>query len=161
MVLDFSLTDNAILVDHETPAFQKRGIIDRGAVVRFTDRLIDAYQIRCSSREAPMRSLSSGNQQKLVLGRELARRPKLLIAVQPTRGLDVGAINYVHRQLIEQRSAGVAILLISTELDEVIALSDRIVVMREGRVTELPDRPSIETIGAAMLGSVDAPTGAA
>ena len=108
-----------------------------------------------------MRSLSGGNQQKLVLGRELARRPKLLIAVQPTRGLDVGAINYVHRQLIEQRSAGVAILLISTELDEVVALSDRIVVMREGRVTGLPDRPSIETIGAVMLGSVDGPTGAA
>jgi general nucleoside transport system ATP-binding protein len=161
VVLDFSLIDNAILVDHEAPAFQKRGIIDQGAVVRFTDRLIDDYQIRCSGREAAMRSLSGGNQQKLVLGRELARRPKLLIAVQPTRGLDVGAINYVHRQLIEQRSAGVAVLLISTELDEVVALSDRIVVMREGRVTGLPDRPSIETIGAAMLGSVDGPTGAA
>ncbi|WP_213736143.1 ABC transporter ATP-binding protein [Bradyrhizobium sp. dw_411] len=160
VVLDFSLTDNAILVDHQTPAFQKRGVIDQGAVIQFTDRLINDYQIRCSGREAPMRSLSGGNQQKLVLGRELARRPKMLIAVQPTRGLDVGAIDYVHRQLIEQRSAGVAILLISTELDEIIALSDRIVVMREGRVTQLPDRPSIETIGAAMLGSFDAPAGA-
>jgi len=161
VVLDFSLTDNAILVDHQTPAFQKRGVIDQGAVIQFTDRLINDYQIRCSGREAPMRSLSGGNQQKLVLGRELARRPKMLIAVQPTRGLDVGAIDYVHRQLIEQRSAGVAILLISTELEEIIALSDRIVVMREGRVTQLPDRPSIETIGAAMLGSVDAAAGAA
>jgi simple sugar transport system ATP-binding protein len=107
-----------------------------------------------------MRSLSGGNQQKRVLGRELARRPKLLIAVQPTRGLDVGAIDYVHRQLIEQRSTGVAILLISTELEEVIALSDRIVVMREGRVMALPDKPSIETIGAAMLGSVGTVMGA-
>jgi len=161
VVLDFSLTDNAILVDHEIPAFQKRGIIDRGAVVRFTDRLIDDYQIKCSGHDAAMRSLSGGNQQKLVLGRELARRPKLLIAVQPTRGLDVGAIDYVHRQLIEQRSTGVAILLISTELEEVIALSDRIVVMREGRVMALPDKPSIETIGAAMLGSVGTVMGAA
>jgi len=91
----------------------------------------------------------------------LARRPKLLIAVQPARGLDVGAIDYVHRQLIEQRSAGVAILLISTELDEVLALSDRIVVMREGRVIALPNKPSIETIGAAMLGSIDRTAGAA
>jgi ABC-type uncharacterized transport system ATPase subunit len=161
VVLDFPLTDNAILVDHQTPAFQQRGIIDRHAVVQFTDRLIDAFQIRCSGREAPMRSLSGGNQQKLVLARGLARRPRLLIAVQPTRGLDVGAIDYVHRQLIEQRSAGVAILLISTELDEIIALSDRIVVMREGRVTALPDKPTIEAIGAAMLGSADRPPGAA
>jgi simple sugar transport system ATP-binding protein len=155
VVLDFSVAENAILVRHGDSALRRHGGIDRGAVERFTSRLIGDYAIRCSGPEAIMRGLSGGNQQKLVLARELARSPKLLIAMQPTRGLDVGAIDYVHSRLIEQRKAGMAILLVSTELDEILALSDRIAVLRDGRIAGEMDRhhASIEAIGNLMLGS--------
>jgi simple sugar transport system ATP-binding protein len=155
VVLDFSVAENAILVRHGDSALRRHGGIDRGAVERFTSRLIGDYAIRCGGPEAIMRGLSGGNQQKLVLARELARSPKLLIAMQPTRGLDVGAIDYVHSRLIEQRKAGMAILLVSTELDEILALSDRIAVLRDGRIAGEMDRhhASIEAIGNLMLGS--------
>lgn len=153
-VLGFSLIENAILVDHGNPAFQQRGIIDRKRVVAFTDRLIKDFNIRCGGPGAVFRSLSGGNQQKLVLGRELARTPKLLVAVQPTRGLDVGAIEYVHKRLLEQRAAGMAILLVSTELEEILALSDRVLVLRDGRIVgEMPrEQASKDAIGDLMLG---------
>ena len=107
------------------------------AISALASRLIKEFQIRCAGPHAPMRSLSGGNQQKLVLGREIARNPKLLIAMQPTRGLDVGAIDYVHSRLIEVRNAGTAVLLISTEFEELMALSDRIAVLREGRIVAI------------------------
>ena len=102
-----------------------------------------------------MRSLSGGNQQKLVLGREIARNPKLLVAMQPTRGLDVGAIDYVHSRLIEVRNSGTAVLLISTEIEELMALSDRIAVLREGRIVAilLRSEATVDGIGRLMLGS--------
>ncbi len=123
-----------------------------GAITRFTEGLIAAFSVHCSGPNAPMRSLSGGNQQRLVLARELARNPKLLIAMQPTRGLDVGAIEEVHRRLLEQRSAGMAILLISADLDEITALSDRVAVLREGRVVGILTEPTAEAIGPLMLG---------
>lgn len=157
VVLDLSLTDNAILVDHARPGLQRRGLIDQSAVTRFTDGLITAFQVRCGGPQATMRSLSGGNQQRLVLARELSRRPKLLIVMQPTRGLDVGAIREVHERLLAQRDAGMTIMLVSAELDEIIALSDRVAVLREGRIVGVLGEPTIEAIGALMLGDPTAP----
>jgi general nucleoside transport system ATP-binding protein len=153
VVLDFSLGDNAILVDQSAP-IARNGLIDRGAVSRFAEELLRSFNVRGGGPDTPMRSLSGGNQQKAVLARELSRRPKLLIAMQPTRGLDVGAIDDVHARLLEQREAGMAILLISAELDEIVALSDRVAVLREGAIAGLLDQPSIEAIGPLMLGSL-------
>ncbi|WP_210253086.1 ABC transporter ATP-binding protein [Beijerinckia sp. L45] len=153
VVLDFPLTDNAVLVDHARRGIQRRGLVDQGAVTRFTDALIAAFAVRCSGPQAAMRSLSGGNQQRFVLARELSRQPKVMIAMQPTRGLDVGAISEVHARLLEQRDAGMAILLVSAELDEILALSDRVAVLREGRIAGVLDHPSVEAIGALMLGT--------
>jgi general nucleoside transport system ATP-binding protein len=154
-VLSFSLTENAILVDHRSPSFQRHGFIDRHTAASFTQRLINDFSILCSGPDAEFGDLSGGNQQKLVFARELARSPKLLIAMQPTRGLDVGAIEYVHKRLLEQRTAGMAILLISTELEEVLALSDRVLVLRSGRIAGALTRSeaSMEAVGELMLGS--------
>jgi simple sugar transport system ATP-binding protein len=153
-VLDFSLAENAILVDHGGATFQRRGFINRKKVDGFTERLIEDFSIHCEGPGSLFRTLSGGNQQKLVLGRELARSPKLLIAVQPTRGLDIGAIEYVHRRLLDQRTAGMAVLLISTELEEILALSDRVLVLRNGRIAGALGRSeaSVEAIGDLMLG---------
>ena len=153
-VLGFSVAENAILVDHCNAAFQRSGVIDQKRVTAFTDRLIMDFDVRCEGPRAMFRDLSGGNQQKLVLGRELARSPKLLIAVQPTRGLDVGAIEYLHKRLLDQRAAGMAILLISTELDEILALSDRVLVLRNGHIVGDMKRPqaSRDAIGELMLG---------
>jgi simple sugar transport system ATP-binding protein len=154
-VLAFSLAENSILVDQGSSAFQRRGFLDLKRVTAFADRLIQDFNIRCEGPNAVFGGLSGGNQQKLVLGRELARSPKLLIAMQPTRGLDVGAIEYVHQRLLEQRANGMAILLISTELDEVLALSDRVLVLRNGRIEGVMEgsQASREAIGELMLGN--------
>jgi simple sugar transport system ATP-binding protein len=115
---------------------------------------VQAFDVRTPSVQKITAQLSGGNQQKIVLGRELDRNPVLLVAVQPTRGLDVGATEYIHQQLLEQRARGAAILLISTELEEVLALSDRIAVLYEGRlVGEVPgDRANTHKIGLMMAG---------
>jgi simple sugar transport system ATP-binding protein len=154
VVLSFSAAENAILIGHAEPSLRSRGLLSSRQVARFAQRIIGDFDIRCGGPEAEMSGLSGGNQQKLVLGRELARSPKLLIAMQPTRGLDVGAIEYVHARLVEQRAAGMAILLISTELEELLTLSDRILVLREGRITGEVSRSdaNTETIGNLMLG---------
>jgi simple sugar transport system ATP-binding protein len=159
VVLDFSIAENAALVAHAAPPLRRRGLLDHGRARGFAERLIRDYDIRCTGPRAKLRSLSGGNQQKLVLGRELARVPRLLVAAQPTRGLDVGAIDYVHRRLLNGRAAGMAVLLISAELDEILALSDRIAVLREGRIVGVLDRAAAdaEAVGRLML----APTAAA
>lgn len=157
LVLDFSVAENAILVDHDKFPLQKHGLLLGSEINRFVDRLIRDFMIHCTGGHAPTRGLSGGNQQKLVLGRELSRNPKLLVAVQPTRGLDVGAIEYVHRQLLQRADSGTAILLISIELDEILALSDRIAVIRDGRlVSTLPrSTASAEILGPLMLAKSD------
>jgi simple sugar transport system ATP-binding protein len=155
LVLSLSVSENAVLVSHRDPAFDRRGLIISDAVAAFATRLVKEFQIRCAGVQTPIRSLSGGNQQKLVLGREIARNPRLLIAMQPTRGLDIGAIDYVHSRLLEARNQGTAVLLISTELDEVMALSDRIAVLREGRIVGMLTRAeaTMEVIGRLMLGA--------
>jgi general nucleoside transport system ATP-binding protein len=155
LVLQLSVAENAVLVSHADAPFDRRGLIVSEAITAFTGRLIEEFRMRCNGTNLAVRKLSGGNQQKLVLGREIARNPRLLIAMQPTRGLDVGAIDYVHSRLIDARNAGTAILLISTELDEVMAVSDRIAVLREGRIAGVLSRTeaNMDVIGRMMLGA--------
>jgi simple sugar transport system ATP-binding protein len=119
-----------------------------------TNEIIKAYSVKTPDLDTPIKNLSGGNIQKLIMARELSRQPKLLIAAQPTRGVDIGATEYIHQRLLEQRAAGTAILLISEDLDETRTLSDRIAVMYEGRITGIVERgkATVEQIGLMMAG---------
>jgi general nucleoside transport system ATP-binding protein len=154
LVLDFSLAENSGLHDYQREPISHLGWLHPLAMISRVKRLIERFDVRGGSPTAPARALSGGNQQKLVLAREIDLQPALLLAAQPTRGLDVGAIEFVHRQLITQRDAGGAVLLISFELDEIFGLSDRILVMYEGRVTleTRPDQTNESELGLAMTG---------
>ena len=156
LVLDMSLWENAVLGRQEEPEFSRRGgMLSIGTIKRLAERLIQNYDVRARNIDATARTLSGGNQQKLILARELEGDPQLLLAAQPTRGLDVGAIEFVWRQILDQKAAGRAVLLISAELDEIYALSDRIVTLFEGRITgEYPPDAAPEEVGRGMLGDV-------
>jgi len=134
LVLEFDLVENVALGDQRRPPFSKWGVLDRKALEREAVERIKDYDVRTPNQHVAAANLSGGNQQKLVLARELGRNPELLIAGQPTRGLDVGAIEFVHRKILAERDAGKAVLLISMELEEVMSLSDRILVMYEGKI---------------------------
>lgn len=136
LILDFKLKENMIIHEYSEPRFSKFGVIDTKAMDKFADTLIDEFDVRSSQgKESISRTMSGGNQQKAIVAREIERHPDLLIVVQPTRGLDVGAIEYIHSRIVAERDAGKAILLVSLELDEVLDLSDRIVVLCNGEVT--------------------------
>lgn len=155
LVLDYSLEENLVLKTYFTPRFQKNGFLKFSDMAEYAERLIGEYDIRSGQGKAtPARSMSGGNQQKAIVAREIDLDPDILIAVQPTRGLDVGAIEYIHKQLIEQRDNGKAVLLVSLELDEVMNISDRILVMYEGEiVAELdPQKTTIQELGLYMAG---------
>ena len=156
LVLDDSLENNIVLQRFREPQFQKLGFIKKDAVRSYAESIIGQYDVR--SGQGPVttaRSMSGGNQQKAIIGREIDRGNPLLIAVQPTRGLDVGAIEYIHAQLVAQRDAGKAVLLVSLELDEVMNLSDRILVMYEGEIVgELdPKTTTVQELGLYMAGA--------
>ncbi len=156
LVLDDTLENNLVLQSYREDRFQKMGFIKKDAVREYAQTVIDQYDVR--SGQGPVtvsRSMSGGNQQKAIIGRELDRGNPLLIAVQPTRGLDVGAIEYIHSQLVSQRDAGKAVLLVSLELDEVMSLSDRILVMYEGEIVgELdPKTTTVQELGLYMAGA--------
>ena len=157
LVLDYTLEDNVVLQRYFEPEFvSKAGFLKRKAIRDYAERLIDQYDVR--SGQGPVtvaRSMSGGNQQKAIVAREIDKDPELLIAVQPTRGLDVGAIEYIHRQIVAQRDAGKGVLLVSLELDEVMSLSDRILVMYEGEIVgELdPKTTTVEELGLYMAGA--------
>lgn len=156
MVLDYSLEDNLILQNYFEPHFTKFGFLRRNNIRAYAQRLIEQYDVRSGQGPITMaRSMSGGNQQKAIIAREIDRDPKLLIAVQPTRGLDVGAIEYIHRQIVAERDAGKAVLLVSLELDEVMSLADRILVMYEGEIVgELdPKTTTVEELGLYMAGA--------
>jgi ABC-type uncharacterized transport system ATPase subunit len=157
LLLDFDLAENAILgVDDRPPVAvgPARSWLDRAAIRRRAQKIVDAFDVRPADLDLPARSLSGGNQQKLVLGRELELPPRLLLVAQPTRGVDIGGIEFIHRRLVELRDSGCAILLVSSELEEVTALADRLLVMSQGRiVAEVdPARASAEEIGLLMTG---------
>ncbi len=156
LVLDDTLENNIVLQKFREPRFQKLGFIKNAAVREYAEKIIGQYDVR--SGQGPVtvaRSMSGGNQQKAIIGREVDRENPLLIAVQPTRGLDVGAIEYIHSQLVAQRDAGKAVLLVSLELDEVMNLSDRILVMYEGEIVgELdPKETTVQELGLYMAGA--------
>lgn len=156
LVLNFPVEDNLILCDYHKPPVSHHGWIDRLYVRRQAEELVQTFDIRTRGVETPVRTLSGGNQQKVIVARELSRNVRLLLAAQPTRGVDVGSIEYIHRRILEARSAGVAVLLVSTELDEILALSDRIAVMYRGEIKAVLTAGEIDRsqIGLLMAGAV-------
>ena len=156
LVLDYTLEQNMVLQRYWDTEFQKGGFIKQGAVRAFAERLIEQYDVRSGQGSITVaRSMSGGNQQKAIIAREIDKNPDLLVAVQPTRGLDVGAIEYIHSQLVAQRDKGKAVLLVSLELDEVMNVSDRILVMYEGEIVGqlYPDKTTVEELGLYMAGA--------
>ena len=154
LMMDLSVEENMILEDHSSSRFQRWGLMKSASIRRFSDKMIAAYDIKTAGREAETKSLSGGNLQKIMLARELAGQPAVIVAAQPTRGLDVGAMEYIHQRILQERARGAAILLISEDLDEVFNLSDRIVVLYEGSIMgEAPcEDASREQIGLWMSG---------
>src|SRR5581483_9209461 len=153
LVLPFSLTENLALHAYRTAPASRRGLLNLRGMAERAQRLLREFDVRGGTPTTPAGALSGGNQQKVVLARELDADPTVLIAAQPTRGLDVGAIEFVHRRLVEQRDAGRAVLLVSLELEEILSLSDRILVMYEGRIAgEFPPTATEEELGLAMTG---------
>jgi simple sugar transport system ATP-binding protein len=134
LMMDLTVEENLILENHTSAEFQQFGLMKSGRIRRFSDELIAAYDIKTAGREAVTKSLSGGNLQKVMLARELAGRPAAIVAAQPTRGLDVGAMEYIHQRILQERGRGAGILLISEDLDEIFNLSDRIAVLYEGSV---------------------------
>ncbi len=154
MIKNFTVAENMILREHNRPIFSKNGFLKLKDITVHTDQLIDQFQVKTPSQKTLAKSLSGGNIQKIVLARELSRKPRAIIAAQPTRGLDIGAAEYVREQLIEQRKDGTAVLLISEDLDEIFALSDRIAVIYEGKIMDILERDQAtrEKVGLLMAG---------
>ena len=156
LVLDYPLEYNLVLQRYFEPEFTKCGFLRKANIRSYSERLIEQYDVRSGQGPITMaRSMSGGNQQKAIVAREIDKNPELLIAVQPTRGLDVGAIEYIHKQIVAHRDAGKAVLLVSLELEEVMSLSDRILVMYEGEIVgELdPKTTTVEELGLYMAGA--------
>ncbi|WP_309493385.1 ABC transporter ATP-binding protein [Candidatus Hecatella orcuttiae] len=163
LILDFSIAENIILETHSDPPFayrwilpfKKRWFIDQDEVDKYAEKLLLEYNIVAAGKDTLARHLSGGNLQRLILARELSREPKVLVANQPTRGLDVGATEFIRRKLLEQRDRGVAILLISEDLDEVMSMSDRIAVLYEGEIMGIlpAEKADMKEVGMMMAGS--------
>jgi simple sugar transport system ATP-binding protein len=153
LISSFSIEENLILDLHDLPPFAKGPVISQSAVVENAAKRVVEFDIRAQSPKDPASSLSGGNKQKVVLARELSRPVKLVVASQPTRGLDVGSIEFVHERIIAERDSGRGVLLFSTELDEVVALADRIAVMYRGEIISIvPANTSREDLGLLMAG---------
>lgn len=154
LVLNFSLAENSILGSHRSKQYRGRFGLNYGKIREHARKLIDAFDVRTPNENVLARALSGGNQQKMIIAREVDRDPSLCIAAQPTRGLDVGAIEFVHRRLVELRDSGKAVLLVSLELDEIMSLSDRIAVMYDGRIVAIVDAKEAteKMLGILMAG---------
>ena len=154
MIKEFTVAENLILREVNKPPFSRGGFLNFRAISRQSEDLIKQFNVKTPSKDTPVKNLSGGNIQKLLLARELSRKPKVIVAAQPTRGLDIGATEYVHQVLIDQRSEGTAILLISEDLDEILALSDRIIVIYEGEIMGEVDAGEAdpEQLGLLMAG---------
>jgi simple sugar transport system ATP-binding protein len=157
MIKEFTVSENLILREHDQMPFSKNGFLNLKTISEHSDEMIVSFNVKTPSQETMAKNLSGGNIQKLVLAREISRKPNTLIAAQPTRGLDIGATEYVHLRLLEQREEGTATLLISEDLDEIMALSDRIAVLFEGEVMGIIDRSDAtpEKLGLLMAGVVE------
>lgn len=154
MIKDFTIAENMILREHHKQPYSQFGFLNLRDITRHTEELIEKFHVKTPSCETHAKNLSGGNIQKVVLAREISRNPRVILAAQPTRGLDIGATEYVREQLLEQRKKGAAILLISEDLDEVLALSDRIAVLYEGQVMDIIPRENAtpEKLGLLMAG---------
>jgi simple sugar transport system ATP-binding protein len=153
-IREFSVEENIFLHDHASPRFTHGMFLDFTRMKDFATSLVRSFSVKTPSLDTPIKNLSGGNIQKLIMARELSRQPKLLLAAQPTRGVDIGATEYIHQRLLQQREEGTAILLISEDLDEIIELSDRIAVLYEGRIMGIVERDQAtqEQIGLMMAG---------
>lgn len=152
---EFSVSENLMLIDHGHQAYSRGGFLKLGAIRRRAEELVERYAVKTPSIDTTVRSLSGGNIQKLIMAREITAEPGVLVVAQPTRGVDIGAAEYIHARLVEQREAGTAIVVISEDLDEVLGLADRIAVMFEGAVVAVIDRAdcTVEQLGLLMAGS--------
>ena len=156
LIGDFSVADNMVLDQYNRPPFASGINLHLGAIASNAAELVKEFDVRTSSAQTPVGTLSGGNQQKVILARELGRDHKVLVASQPTRGLDVGSIEFVHKRIVQQRDHGVAVLIVSAELDEIYALADRIAVMYEGKITGFrPPTVPAEELGLLMAGASD------
>ncbi len=156
LILDFRLSENLVIHAYSRPPFARFGVLDFEEIGKNADRLIEEFDVRCGQGGAtPTRSMSGGNQQKAIVAREIDRSPRAMVVAQPTRGLDVGAIEYIHKRIIAERDSGKAILLVSLELDEILDVSDRIAVIHGGRIVGLLDaaRTDENELGLLMAGS--------
>ena len=151
MIREFSVAENIILREHGKKPYARMSFFDFKAIANRSFELVKNYKVKTPSIDTPAKNLSGGNIQKIILARELSRQPKVLIAAQPTRGLDIGATEYVHQRLIQQRSEGTATLLISEDLDEILSLSDRIAVIYEGQIMDVVNREDATTEGLGLL----------
>ena len=151
LIMPMNLSENMMLQDYYKPEFTRHGLLRWGKVNKYTDENLKEYQVKTPSRYELAQNLSGGNQQKLIVAREVSRKPKLLIAMHPTRGVDVGAIEYIHQRLIDERDKGLAILLVSTELDEVMKLSDRVAVMYEGRLMGIVKPSEVDSTKMGLM----------
>jgi simple sugar transport system ATP-binding protein len=157
LIIDFSIADNLVLNTYDDPPFARWVVRDEEAVVRAAEERARAFDVRTTSVLQPAATLSGGNQQKVIVAREFSRDTKLIIASQPTRGLDVGSIEYIHERLVEKRDQGAGVLIVSVELDEVMALADRIAVMYRGRIVDVvpAETATREGIGLLMAGAAE------
>ncbi len=155
VIKDFSVAENLILRDHGHAPYSRNSFLDFKVIESRSAQLVESFRVKTPTLETPIKNLSGGNIQKLILARELSRRPSILIAAQPTRGVDIGASEYIHQRLLEQRAAGTAILLISEDLDEIRALSDRIAVIYEGQIMGIVNgrTATAEELGLMMAGA--------
>jgi simple sugar transport system ATP-binding protein len=156
LVLDFDLTENLILDSYYAEPFSRGVVMNWEAARRSAEELVEQYDVRTPSIDVAAGNLSGGNQQKLIVAREFSRDVKLIVASQPTRGVDVGSIEYIHQRIVEERDNGSAVLIVSSELDEIMALADRILVMFRGRiVAETTTGETTNTeLGLFMAGTV-------
>ena len=156
LIMDFAAWENSIFGHHRDPEYQSGLLMDRAVIRTRAAHLIQQFDVRPPNGDLAARNFSGGNQQKIVVAREIEEKPALLLVGQPTRGVDIGAIEFIHRRLIEMRDAGAAILLVSVELDEIMGLADRIAVMFDGRIMgeRLPDHTTAQELGMLMAGVV-------
>ena len=155
LILDYTMEDNMVLKVYKNEPFSKNGLINRSKITEYANNIIETFDVRAGEGGKSMaRSLSGGNQQKGIIGREVQSDPDLLIAVQPTRGLDVGSIEYIHKRLVEQRDSGKAVLLVSLELDEILNVSDRIAIVNNGELIGIVNASETDEneVGLMMAG---------
>jgi general nucleoside transport system ATP-binding protein len=153
-IREFSVEENIFLHEHNSPKYTHGVFLDFAKMAAHAQKLVTQYAVKTPGLKTPIKNLSGGNIQKVIMARELSRNPKILLAAQPTRGVDIGASEYIHQRLLEQRAAGMGILLISEDLDETRELSDRIAVIYEGKIMGIVNRgeATVEEIGLMMAG---------